>query len=67
VLGSFSDADGEALLRSGPGAAGWALDRPTLAAILGACDRLPLAVGIVAGAVGGGGGDGASDDGRHRR
>ena len=52
VLGTFSDQDGASLLRSAPGInADWGeLTEETVEALLSACARLPLAIGIVSGA-----------------
>jgi WD40 repeat protein len=50
VLGSFSDADGENLLRSSAGATGWSFDDAG-SAVLTACEMLPLAIAIVAGGI----------------
>eukprot|EP01043_Picozoa_sp_COSAG02_P022419 COSAG02_NODE_1165_length_14156_cov_58.567191_7_plen_1296_part_00 len=50
VLGSFSDADGESLLRASAGASGWQFGDEAKA-VLSACDRLPLAIAIVAGGI----------------
>ena len=50
VLGSFSDADGESLLRSSAGASGWEFDADGKA-VLSACERLPLAIAMVAGGI----------------